>query len=189
MQRQFLIQLSDKYQHSSLGLRASSGYHVLVPSMAPTTPTILALKQNFLTAQTRILSQPLQPSRAWQRANAAADNDENDQRLSEKAVDDALSRLNHTLQQHNKRVYPPQATRHVAEQIEGVYLAAGDRRAEDDEGARDDSEDAWRFQGADYGWSLAHEMSDGDMPRTDSRLTSISQQMPTYSPPCRQPGN
>lgn len=120
--------------------------------MAPATPSILTLKQNFLTAQTRLLSQPLQPSRAWRRSNEAADNEENNPRLSEKAVDDALFRLNHTLQQHTRRVYPPQATRHIAEQIDQLYLATGERRVhEDDDG--DDGEDAWTLVGADFGES------------------------------------
>lgn len=139
--------------------------------MAPTDPTILTLKQNFLTTQTRLLSQPLQPSRAWRRANEAAggggggggggDDDENNnsgnsngnnQRLTEKAVDDALFRLNHTLLQHARRVYAPQATRHVAEQIEGLYLAFGDRHGGGAQGGEPvDDEDAWRLVGADYG--------------------------------------
>lgn len=122
--------------------------------MAPATstePTILSIKQEFLDAQTRLISQPLQPSRAWRRGNEAAADDENDRRLTERAVDDALFRLNHTLQQHARRVYAPQATRHVAEQIEELYLAFGDRRIiqDDDEILGDD--DAWRLVGADYG--------------------------------------
>lgn len=83
--------------------------------MAP--PTILSIKQNFLNAQTRILSQPVAPSRDWRSANDAAE----EARLSEKAVDDALYRLNHAIQQHSRRVYAPQATRHVAEQIDQLY--------------------------------------------------------------------
>lgn len=134
--------------------------------MAPTEPTILTLKQNFLAAQTRLLSQPLQPSRAWQRGNENAigggDDDEDDgtrtrdQRLPERAVDDALFRLNHTLQQHARRVYAPQATRHVAEQIEGLYLPFGDRHVlqkQQEEGDVLEDEDAWRMMGADYGES------------------------------------
>lgn len=118
--------------------------------MAPPTPSVLTLKQNFLAAQTRLLSQPLQPSRAWRRSNEAADNDEHNQRISEKAVDDALFRLNQTLQQHTKRVYPPQAMRQIAEQIDQLYLATGERPVDDD--ADDDpDEDAWRLVGADFG--------------------------------------
>lgn len=119
--------------------------------MAPQTPTVLALKQDFITAQTRLLSQPVQPSRAWRRGNEAAEDNENDRKLSEKAVDDALFRLNHTLQQHNKRVYPPQATRLIAEQIDQLYLTVGDRRsAEDEEAAGAVGDEEWKMAGADY---------------------------------------
>lgn len=125
--------------------------------MAPPAPTILTLKQNFLTTQTRLLSQPLQPSRAWRRANDAAANHDDAAAVSEKAVDDALFRLNHTLQQHSRRVYVPQATRQIAEQIDKLYLSAGERAgaADDDDDGGDDSNlvgdaDAWRNVGADY---------------------------------------
>ncbi|KAI3398415.1 hypothetical protein diail_9235 [Diaporthe ilicicola] len=121
--------------------------------MAPPAPTILTLKQNFLTTQTRLLSQPLQPSRAWRRANEAAANDDDDDdaaAVSERAVDAALFRLNHTLQQHSRRVYVPQATRQIAEQIDKLYLGG----AHDDDGDgledHDHDADAWRNVGADY---------------------------------------
>lgn len=123
--------------------------------MAPQTPSILTLKQNFLTAQTRLLSQPLQPSRAWRRSNEAADHDENDRRLSEKAVDDALFRLNQTLQQHSKRVYPPQATRHIVEQIDQLYLATGEQHTDGD--GEDDDEEEWSLVGADFGEFTVHD--------------------------------
>lgn len=121
--------------------------------MAPPAPTILTLKQNFITTQTRLLSQPLQPSRAWRRANeAAAANDEDSVAVSERAVDDALFRLNHTLQQHSRRVYVAQATRQIAEQVDKLYLSFGERHAagDDDENDDDDDDDAWRNVGADY---------------------------------------
>lgn len=121
--------------------------------MAPPAPTILTLKQNFITTQTRLLSQPLQPSRAWRRANdEAAANDEGAAAVSERAVDDALFRLNHTLQQHSRRVYVPQATRQIAEQVDKLYLSAGERHGVDgdDDDADDDDDDAWRNVGADY---------------------------------------
>ncbi|RYP03723.1 hypothetical protein DL764_004947 [Monosporascus ibericus] len=114
-------------------------------------PTILAHKTDFLNAQTLQLSQALTPSNAWRRASnkrraavrSGDKGNENDSAtpLSEKAVDDALYRLNHALLQHSRRVYAPQATRHVAEQIEALYLEAGERgvRAGDDE---DEDEDA-----------------------------------------------
>ncbi|KAK3685716.1 kinetochore Sim4 complex subunit Fta4 [Podospora appendiculata] len=86
----------------------------------PAPPTVISLKQDFISTQTRLLSQPLSaPTRAWRAAN---DNDAAS--LPEKAVDDALFRLNHRLQQHARRAYAPQATRHVAEQIDKLYWNA-----------------------------------------------------------------
>ncbi|ROV98561.1 hypothetical protein VSDG_04359 [Cytospora chrysosperma] len=113
--------------------------------MAPSAPTIPTLKQDFLTTQTRLLSQPLQPSRTWRRAN-----DSSEDRLPEKAVDDALFRLNHTLQQHARRVYAPQATRHVAEQIDRLYLGVGGDGSGNDADGKGEGEEAWRLVGADY---------------------------------------
>lgn len=91
--------------------------------MAP--PTIISLKAGFLANQTRLLSQPLNPSRAWRNANEAAEDG-----IPEKQLDDVLFRLNHALQQHSRRVYAPQATRHVSEQIDQLYWNAGERVAE-----------------------------------------------------------
>jgi hypothetical protein len=79
-------------------------------------PTIIAHKSTFLTTQTLQLSQTLAPSAAWRATNERAQDG-----LSPRAVDDALYRLNHTLSQHARRVYAPQASRHVAEQIEGLF--------------------------------------------------------------------
>lgn len=136
----------------------------MAPSLT-TTPTILTLKQNFLTTQTRLLAQPAEPSRAWRRGNnhdAAA----GDGSLPDRAVDDALYRLNHTIQQHARRVYASQATRHVAEQIDRLYLRVGERSigagAENEVGGDGDGDgagdgdgegdaDSWRLVGADYG--------------------------------------
>ncbi|KAI1079757.1 kinetochore Sim4 complex subunit Fta4 [Whalleya microplaca] len=101
--------------------------------MAP--PTILANKSAFLTAQTLLLSRELTPSSAWRNANARAD----DQALPDKAVADAMYRVHHVLQQHARRVYAPQASRHVAEQIEGLYLEAAETAVrEEREGELDD---------------------------------------------------
>ncbi|KAB5554896.1 kinetochore complex Fta4 of Sim4 subunit, or CENP-50-domain-containing protein [Coniochaeta sp. 2T2.1] len=93
--------------------------------MAEPPQTVLAQKSNFLILQTRLLSQPIAPSRSWRRAN-----DEADDGLAEKAVDDALFRLNHLLQQHSRRVHAPQATRHVAEQIDRLYWHDAERTIE-----------------------------------------------------------
>ncbi|KAG7288640.1 hypothetical protein NEMBOFW57_004994 [Staphylotrichum longicolle] len=92
--------------------------------MASTPPTIVSLKQSFLTTQTRLLSQPLAPTRAWSSHNSNNIPDNN--ALPEKAIDDALFKLNHRLHQHSRRVYAPQATRHVAEQIDQLYWNAAE---------------------------------------------------------------
>lgn len=94
--------------------------------MAP--PTILQHKSAFVTAQTLQLSQSLEPSPAWRNAHARSEGS-----LPDKALDDALFRLNHALQQHAKRVYASPASRHVAEQIEALFLEQGRPAASEDE--------------------------------------------------------
>ncbi|KAI1336483.1 kinetochore Sim4 complex subunit Fta4 [Xylariaceae sp. FL0016] len=103
--------------------------------MAP--PTILAHKSAFLSTQTLYLSQPLAPSHAFRQSNGRSA-----QALPDRLIDDALYRLNHSLQQHARRVYAPQASRHVAEQIEGLFLEAGERavRGEDSDEDEDDAD-------------------------------------------------
>jgi hypothetical protein len=108
--------------------------------MAPAPPTVVSLKQTFLNDQTRLLSQPLSPSPAWLNNNVN-NNDPDNPTLPEKAVHDALFKLNHRLQQHARRVYPPQATRHVAEQIDQLYWNAAVAAAEGDEEADADGGD------------------------------------------------
>lgn len=87
-------------------------------------PTIPQLKQSFLYRQVTLLSQPLAPSRAWQTANDASE-----AQLPERAVDDALFSLNHSITQHCRRVFPPQATRNISEQIDNAYANEAERRA------------------------------------------------------------
>ncbi|OTB10298.1 hypothetical protein K445DRAFT_255621 [Daldinia sp. EC12] len=109
--------------------------------MAP--PTILAHKSSFLTAQTLHLSQSLAPSSTWRASNQRVPDGGG---LSDRVVDEALYRANHILQQHARRVYAPQASRHVAEQIETLYLDAAERAVRG-EGERGDDDD----DGADTG--------------------------------------
>ncbi|KAH7193380.1 kinetochore Sim4 complex subunit Fta4 [Fusarium flagelliforme] len=92
-------------------------------SSRASAPTIPALKQAFLTNQTTLLAQPLAPSRSWQAANDASD-----EALSERVVEDVLFSLNHTIQQHCRRVYAPQASRNIAEQIDSVYTQDAERK-------------------------------------------------------------
>ncbi|KAI0549859.1 kinetochore Sim4 complex subunit Fta4 [Xylaria curta] len=101
-----------------------------------TPPTIIAHKSTFLATQTLHLSQALAPSPTWHAANERAEDG-----LPPRVVDDALYRLNHVLTQHSRRVYAPQASRLVAEQIEGLFYAETQRalRGSEDSG---DGEDA-----------------------------------------------
>ena len=113
--------------------------------MAPAPPTVVSLKQTFLTTQTRQLSQPLTPTRAWHSTNTTTTNTNNtteDQPLPEKAVADALFKLNHRLRQHARRVYAPQATRHVAEQIDQLYWNAAEAATTHDHDNDSDAEAA-----------------------------------------------
>ncbi|KAI1800022.1 kinetochore Sim4 complex subunit Fta4 [Daldinia bambusicola] len=104
--------------------------------MAP--PTILAHKSSFLTAQTLHLSQSLAPSSTWRASNQRIPDGGG---LSDRVVDEALYRANHILQQHARRVYAPQASRHVAEQIETLYLEAAERAVRGEGGRGDDDDD------------------------------------------------
>ncbi|KHN95229.1 uncharacterized protein MAM_06940 [Metarhizium album ARSEF 1941] len=91
--------------------------------MAAPTPTIPSLKESFITAQTNLLSQPLAPSRIWRRNNNASS-----QPIPTRVLDDALFNLNQTIQLHCRRVYPPQATYNVAEQISNSYARDAEER-------------------------------------------------------------
>ncbi|KAK7409317.1 hypothetical protein QQX98_008496 [Neonectria punicea] len=86
-------------------------------------PTIPSLKQTFLSTQTTLLAQPLAPSRSWQAANDASD-----EPLPERVIGDALFSLNHSIQQHCRRVYAPQASRNISEQIDDLYTRDAKRR-------------------------------------------------------------
>ncbi|KAL2758753.1 hypothetical protein ACRALDRAFT_1080450 [Sodiomyces alcalophilus JCM 7366] len=85
--------------------------------------TVTSLKQSFIDAQTRLLSQPPRPSEAWHAHNASTENP-----LPGPALDDVLLRLDQTIAQHARRVYPPQSTRLVAEQIDRLYQTEAERR-------------------------------------------------------------
>lgn len=91
--------------------------------MANAAPTIPALKQTFINTQTSLLAQPLAPSRNWTAANDASD-----EAIPDRVLQDALFALNHNIQQHCRRVYAPQASRNVAEQINSVYNKDAERR-------------------------------------------------------------
>jgi hypothetical protein len=86
-------------------------------------PTIIDLKTTFLRQQILLLSQPLKPSSDFLASNASS----TDNTLRQRSIDDALHKLNTQLRKHNKLAYGPQATRHVAEQIDKLYWNAGER--------------------------------------------------------------
>ena len=96
------------------------------------TPTIPSLKQSFIDAQVTFLAQHLAPSPAWRRANQASDAP-----LPARPLDDALVALNHALERHCRRVYAPQATRHVARQIADAYVRDAERRVVGEEADAD----------------------------------------------------
>ncbi|KAF7881296.1 hypothetical protein EAF00_011969 [Botryotinia globosa] len=106
--------------------------------MESSDPTIIDLKSSFLRAQILALSQPLQPSQEWQDSILEEENT-----LRQRAIDEALFKLNTILKQHNKISYPPQAQRHVAEQIDQLYWAAGERDV-------NVNGEEWSEKGADY---------------------------------------
>ncbi|KAL2173238.1 kinetochore Sim4 complex subunit Fta4 [Thermothelomyces heterothallicus CBS 202.75] len=150
--------------------------------MAPTPPTVLSLKQSFLTTQTRLLSQPLAPTRAWLSSNSNSNSNNNDDDdeppLPEKAVDDALFKLNHRLQQHARRVYPPQATRHVAEQIDQLYWNAAAQATDGVGGGDADSDADGEGEGVRPGADLANPDVIATLPLEWEEDGSSSQQQP-----------
>lgn len=127
--------------------------------MAPTPPTVVSLKQSFLTSQTRLLSQPLTPSRSWRNSNNTRTNESDELPLPEKAIEDALYKLNHRLQQHARRVYAPQATRHVAEQIDQLYWNAAEAKDQGQDGDGDVDLDGRLAGGLTVGVDLGKTLS------------------------------
>lgn len=111
--------------------------------MTSTNPTIIDLKTTFLRSQILLLSATLRPSSTFTTNNASLPADV---ALREKAVDEALYKLNTQLKRHNKLVYGPQATRHVAEQVDALYW--GERGTNTRAGGVGD-EEAWRERGSD----------------------------------------
>lgn len=166
------------------------------PKMAPTPPTIVSLKQSFLAAQTRLLSQPLTPTRAWH-SNNNNDASTEDSTLPEKAIDDALFKLNHRLQQHARRVYAPQATRHVAEQIDQLYWNAAEAATQGDRDSDEEGESAEGLNlGADLSMfiltSLPHSYHTGPLQRARPPLTNpcraTQKPIQQYSPASQRRG-
>ncbi|KAK0109010.1 hypothetical protein ONS96_002845 [Cadophora gregata f. sp. sojae] len=148
--------------------------------MATSAPTILNLKTSFLRAQILALSHPLRPSATFTASNTS--NEENV--LRQKAIDDALIKLNNQLKQHNKLSYGPQVQRHVAEQVDKLYWNAGER------GVRPlGLQDQWVERGSDYtnesvieqlpdSWS---EHATATIPEQAAKFTELSQKLTTLN--------
>ncbi|KAM7203691.1 Kinetochore complex Fta4 of Sim4 subunit, or CENP-50 domain containing protein [Rhypophila sp. PSN 637] len=154
------------------------------PTAAPPPPTVVSIKQDWLATQTRLLSQDLEPSRAWRTANDDEKGNTNDNgipiSLPDKAVDDAIWALNHRLQQHAKRVYSRQATRHIAEQIDQLYWDASNRAA--GTGLEEEDEDGDEFRGLSWGADLVDPKIISNLPPTwdhDAASQRQSQSYPT----------
>ena len=105
--------------------------------MATNAPTIIDLKTAFLRSQILALSQPLRPSPNLQFSISEEENS-----LRQKAIDDALYKLNGLLKKHNRLSYGPQAQRHVAEQVDRLYWEAEEKDV--NVGAKE-----WADRGAD----------------------------------------
>ncbi|TGJ88704.1 hypothetical protein E0Z10_g19 [Xylaria hypoxylon] len=136
--------------------------------MAP--PTIIAHKSTFLASQTLQLSQALAPSATWRAANERAEDG-----LPARAVDDAIFRLNHILTQHARRVHAPQTSRHVAEQIEGLFYEEAERVLRDKEDEGDDGGEG------DIGVERQHLRLGADF-TTDEAIASLPPTWDTQKP-------
>ncbi|KAF5634586.1 kinetochore fta4 [Fusarium sp. NRRL 52700] len=143
-------------------------------STRTTAPTIPSLKQSFITSQTTLLSQPIAPSRSWQETNDASD-----EAIPDRVVQEVLYNLNHTIQQHCRRVYPPQASRSIAEQINDVYTKDAERKvggptdAEGGIGRELDLNEV--IQALPASWHLEKDLN--DYPMETKRYTDAVQQL------------
>jgi hypothetical protein len=96
--------------------------------MATSAPTITQIKEHFLAAQVLRLSTTLSPSAAFTAANAAADDP-----LDPRLVQAIVTAVDGAVQDHCRRIYAPQATRAVAEQISDSYMREAERRIRRDD--------------------------------------------------------
>ena len=119
-------------------LQLHNHHPITTTTMTSNTPTIIDLKTSFLRTQIQTLSQPLRPS------SSPLPETEEDAPLRQRAIDDALLKLNAQLKKHNKLAYGPQAMRHVAEQIDRLYWNAGERTVVGDVG------EEWAERGCDF---------------------------------------
>ncbi|KAH6704232.1 kinetochore Sim4 complex subunit Fta4 [Leptodontidium sp. MPI-SDFR-AT-0119] len=143
--------------------------------MSSSAPTILDLKTSFLRAQILALSQPLRPSATFTATNAS----DEENALRQKAIDEALIKLNSQLKQHNELSYGPQVQRHVAEQVDRLYWNAGER------GVRLlGAQDQWADRGSDYNDSVIEQLPEEwsenastTAPEQAAKFTQLSQKL------------
>ncbi|KAK6371336.1 hypothetical protein LTS17_009067 [Exophiala oligosperma] len=84
--------------------------------------TITSLKAAFIRSQVRHLSTPLEPLTDWREQVPEAP--EGGGHLSDKVVQDVVTKVNEKIKQHNRMVFSQQSQRHVAEQIETLHWNA-----------------------------------------------------------------
>ncbi|CAG9951751.1 unnamed protein product [Clonostachys rosea f. rosea IK726] len=100
-------------------------------STAPPPPTITQLKERFISRQIHLLSSPVDVSTTFRTANNRADKP-----LEPRLLEAAVAYVDNTVQEHCRRIFVPQATRAVSEQINDSYTKEAERklqREQDDE--------------------------------------------------------
>ncbi|EXJ72766.1 uncharacterized protein A1O5_03913 [Cladophialophora psammophila CBS 110553] len=80
-------------------------------------PSITALKAAFIRSQVRHLETPLEPPTQWQDLLP----EPAEGRLTDKMIQDLVSKVNDKIKRHNRLIFSTQSQRHVAEQIESLY--------------------------------------------------------------------
>ncbi|KIW96160.1 uncharacterized protein Z519_03227 [Cladophialophora bantiana CBS 173.52] len=81
-------------------------------------PSITALKAAFIRSQVRHLETPLEPSTQWRDLLLP---EPTEGHLSDKMIQDLVSKVNDKIKQHNRLIFSTQSQRHVAEQIESLH--------------------------------------------------------------------
>ncbi|KAI9838395.1 MAG: hypothetical protein M1819_005664 [Sarea resinae] len=104
---------------------------------ARATDTVIDVKQRFLRSQVRILNQGLEPPSGWRDRVDWEDEEDDDEEedgrrgrgrrreIGDKVVREVVMKLNAIVRRHNRAAYSSEALRHVAEQIDALYWAAG----------------------------------------------------------------
>jgi len=86
----------------------------------PAQPTLFTIKKSFLASQIRLLSVDPTPPPNWQDDIPAGPGGD----LSQRAIDQALTKVNLVARKYNRSVYSSQTVKRVAEQIEAIYAGA-----------------------------------------------------------------